>query len=152
MATKGTKNQGLTVWIGTTAADPSGDTFTQVKRCNMLGEFGPDAAVLDATAYEDDAKEKIKGMVDNGDTEVGGRRVFTDAGQNALKAAASASGSTPYNFRVEIPNAGAAGATLRYSFKAIASKFRDKPGGVDNLIEFTASLAISGAITESTLP
>ena len=47
------------------------------------------SAVLDATAYEDDAKEKIKGMVDNGDTEVGGRRVFTDAGQNALKAAAS---------------------------------------------------------------
>ena len=47
-----------------------------------------------------------------------------------MKAAASASGSTPYNFRVEIPNAGAAGATLRYSFKAIASKFRDKPGGL----------------------
>lgn len=151
MATAGTKSQGIVVYIGTTASDPSGDTFTQVKRVKRIGELGPEAPIIDATALEDSAKEKLKGIADSGDVELGGNRVYTDAGQNALKAAAEDTGDVPYNFRVEVPGAGAAGADIRYSFKALASKFRDNPGQVDGLVEFAAMLAISGAITQTTV-
>lgn len=150
MATSGTKNQGIKIFIGTQATDPASDTYTQIKRAKMIGEFGSDAAVIDATGLEDTAKQKLKGIPDSGDVEVGGNRVFTDAGQNALRTAGSDNSDTPYNFRIEIPAAGTAGADLRYSFKAIVSKFMNKPGSVDSLVEFTSMLAITGTITEAT--
>ncbi len=150
MALAGTKTQGITVWIGTKAADGSADTYTQIKRCKVLGELGPEAAIIDATALEDSAKEKLKGIPDSGDIEVGGNRVYTDTGQNALRVAAADTDDTPYNFRIHTPGAGAGGSTVRQSFKALASKFRDKPGQVDGLVEFSAMLAITGVITETT--
>lgn len=151
MATAGTKTQGIRVLIGTKATDGSADTYTQVKRCKVIGELGAEAPIIDATALEDNAKEKLKGIADNGDVEIGGNRVYTDAGQNALEAAAIDNDDTPYNCRIELPGAAAGGATLRYAFKAIVSKFRTKPGQVDGLVEFTAMVAITGAITQSTV-
>lgn len=150
MADAGTKSQGTLVYIGTTAADGSTDTYTQVKRCKVIGEFGAEAAVIDATALEDSFKQKLKGIPDAGDVEVGGNRVFTDAGQNALEAAAKDPDDEPYNVRIRIPGVGTAGANVQYSFKAIISKFKTKPGDVDGLMEFSAQLAVTGAVTQGT--
>ena len=149
MALAGTKTQGIKVYIGTTAADGATDTYTQIKRCKVLGELGAEAQVIDATALEDTAKQKLKGIPDYGDIELGGNRVFTDAGQNALEDAAIDPEDEPYNMRIEVPGAAAAGDDVRYAFKAIVSKFRTKPGQVDGLVEFSAMAAITGAVTES---
>lgn len=149
MATAGTKNQGIVVYIGTKAADGSTDTYTQVRRCKVLGEYGAEAQVIDATALEDSVKQKLKGIPDSGDIELGGNRVYTDAGQNALKAAASDNDDDPYNFRIEVPGAATGGDDVRYSFKALVTKFKDNPGNVDGLIEFSSMIAVTGAITET---
>lgn len=153
MATAGTKNQGMRFYIGTKAADASADTFTQIKRCNLAGEFGSEAPVIDATAFEDATRQKLKGIPDSGDMELGGRRVFADAGQTALEDAAVDTDDDPYNFRVEIPGAGSGGATpdLRFSFKALVPKFKTVAGAVDGLIEFASTLAITGAITDASI-
>lgn len=149
MALAGTKNQGIIVRIGTKAADPGTDTFTQVKRCKVVGEYGAEAQVIDATTLEDTAKQKLKGIPDSGDIELGGNRVFADAGQNALKAAAADNDDDPYNVQIVVPGAGALGVDVTYDFKALVTKFKDNVGNVDGLVEFTAMLAVTGVITES---
>jgi hypothetical protein len=151
VAAAGTKTQGIRVLIGTKAADGATDTYTQVKRCKVIGELGAESQVIDATALEDSAKEKLKGIPDNGDIELGGNRVFTDPGQNALEAAAIDADDDPYNMRIELPGAGLSGATVRYTFKAIISKFRTKPGQVDGLVEYAAMAAVTGAITQTSV-
>lgn len=146
MATAGTKSQGIIVEIGTKAADGATDTYTQVKRCKMIGDFGAEASEIDATAIEDTVKQKLKGIPDSGNIELGGNRVFTDAGQAALAVAAADTDDDPYNFRITVPGVGAAGADRKFSFKALATKFSTKPGGVDGLIEFSGTLAVTGPI------
>ncbi len=149
MALAGTKTQGIVVYIGTTATDGSSDTYTQVKRVKNVGGLGPEAQVIDATTLEDSAKQKLKGIPDNGDVEISGNRVFTDAGQNALEDAAQDTDDEPYNVRIEVPGAASGGDDVRYSFKALVTTFRTQPGQVDGLIEFTSTIAITGAVTET---
>lgn len=152
MARVATKTQGLRFYIGTTADDGTTDTYTQIKRCKAFDAFGLESPVIDVTAYEDTVKQKLKGVADAGDLAIGGNRVFTDAGQNALKAASEDAGDTPYNFRVEKDGAGASAANLRWSFKAMVTMFRDKPGAVDNgVMEYEGKLAVTSAVTQSTV-
>jgi hypothetical protein len=150
MADSGVKTNGITVWIGTQASNGSSDTYTQVKRCKVTGPIGAEAQVIDATALEDSYREKIKGIPDNGDVEITGNRVFTDAGQNALRAAAEDTSDTPYNVRIQIPGAGAGGSNVRAQFKAIISRFRDGDAQVDGVVGFASTAAITGAISRST--
>ncbi len=151
MALAGTKSQGYRVYIGTKAADGATDTYTQIKRCKVVGEFGAEAQIIDATTLEDSVRQKLKGIPDSGDVELSGNRVYTDAGQTALLAAAEDTDDDPYNFRLEADGVGASSANLRWSFKALASKFKTKPGQVDGLQEFSAMVAITGAVTQSTV-
>lgn len=153
MSTKGTKNQGVKVYIGTKAADGTTDTYTQVKRCKMIGEFGAESSIIDATALEDAAKEKLKGIPDFGNIELGGNRVFTETGQNALQTAAADTDDDPYNFRILFPGEGTGGGTpdLRFTFKAIVTKFKENTGQVDALVEFSSTLAVSGAIASASV-
>lgn len=148
MSSVGTKNQGITLHIGTKAANPVGDTFVQVKRVKSIGEFGSEAPIIDATCLEDSAKEKLKGIPDNGDIEITLQRVFTDAGQTALKAAGADTDDDPYNFKITCPGVGAAGADVVFSFKAMVT-FREKVGPVDGLMEATSKLSVSGAVTQA---
>lgn len=149
MAASGTKNQGIKVYIGTTATDPSGDTFEQVKRVKGIDRVGAEAATIDATALEDAAKAKLKGIPDFGAMMISGLRVYTDAGQNAAKAAAADTDDEPYNMRIEVPGAAAGGDDVRYEFKAIVTKFEDKPGDVDGLVGYEFGIAVTGAVTQS---
>lgn len=153
MATTGTKNQGVKVFIGTKLADPTSDTFTQIKRCKLIGEFGAEAPIIDATALEDSARAKLKGIPDSGDVELTGNRIFTDAGQNALRDAGSDTDDDAYNFRIVYPGEGTGVGTpdLRFSFKAIVSRFKNSSGAVDGLVEFLSTLAITGTITETSV-
>lgn len=153
MATAGTKNQGIRVYIGTKATEASSDSYTQVKRVKLVGEFGAEGPVIDATALEDATRQKLKGIPDSGDVELSGNRVYSDDGQNDLADAAEDTDDDPYNFRIEIPGAGSGGGTpdLRFSFKAMVTRFKNVTGGVDGLIEFGATLAITGAITDASI-
>lgn len=146
---KGTKNKGLRVYIGTKAADASTDSYVQIKRCKAGGDHGPEAPIIDATAWEDAGKEKLKGTPDFGDMELTGNRVYGDPGQEDLLAATLDDSDTPYNIRIEKDGAGPAGANLRFTFKAMVSRFKTMPGAVDGLMEFGATVAISGTIAQT---
>lgn len=150
MATAAQKNQGATLWIGTKAADPAGDTFVQVKRVDNLGEFGPETDIKDVTCLEDTAKQKIKGIPDFGNIEIEGNRVMTDAGQEDLRLAGEDTDDDGYNFEVRLPGVGASSANVKFSFKALVGKMKTSPGQVDDRLRFSSMLAVTGAITEGT--
>lgn len=141
MSDNAEKSQGTRVYIGTTASDESGDTFIEILDVKTIGELGVESAILDATALRDEGKTKKKGMPDYGNIDIGGQRVQTDAGQEALRAAAEDDEDDPYNFRIVKRS----GYILK--FKAVVPKFKDNIGGVDGLIMFAAQLAISGVVT-----
>lgn len=145
------KSQGTTLLIGTTATDPSSDTFVQVGRVTGLGGgFGPEAPEIDATALEDTARQYLKGIVDYGVIAVSGRRVITDAGQEDLEQAAAATADAAYNFRIRRAGIGAAAANVQWSFKAQVLSFKTIPGEVDGVMSYEASLRITGAVTQGT--
>jgi hypothetical protein len=144
------KNQGATLWIGTKVADPAGDTFVQIKRVDSLGEFGPETDIKDVTCLEDTAKQKIKGIPDFGSIEVEGNRVMTDPGQEDLRQAGEDTDDDAYNFEVRIPGVGTTGANVKFSFKALVGKMKTAPGQVDDRLRFSATLAVTGAVTEGT--
>lgn len=143
-------NQGTQLWIGTTAASGSGDTFVQVKRVDNIGEFGPESDIKDVTCLEDTAKEKMKGIPDFGNIEIEGNRVLTDAGQEDLLEAGESNGDLPYNFEIRYPGKGASAANVKFSFKAYVGKMKTATGQVDDRLRFSSTLAVTGPVTEGT--
>lgn len=151
MAKPAQRNQGTKWYIGTQAADATTDTYTQIKRTVSVGAFGPQASSIDATALEDLDKVKLKGIPDNGQVTLRGRRIYDDDGQAALKAAADLNSDDPFNFRCRIPNArtGVGTPDHLWTVQAIVLSFRDNIGGVDGLIEFEATIDITGPMVEA---
>jgi hypothetical protein len=143
------KNQGIVLRIGTQAADPAGDTFTEIKEVTSIGEAGPEAPSIDATALTDTARHKLKGIPDYGEVPISGNRAPTDAGQTALNAAAKSTSDDPYNFEIEFSDMPSGGSNnTKISFKALVLSFKTESGDVDGLVSFASSLAITGATTE----
>lgn len=152
------KTQGIKLEIGTQVVDPVGDTFAQFKGPLTFGGLGGESPIIDATELESVAREKLKGIPDSGDLEVGAHRslgVTADAGQEAMKAAHENTGApdsdVPYNFQITFNDAGSgAGATgTIMAFKALVTQFRTRPGEVDGKVELAVTLAITGTITET---
>lgn len=151
MVAKASKTEGTKLYIGTTAENAASDTYTQIKRVISIGEVGPDTGMIDVTALEDYAREKIKGMRDEGDVEIEFSRVTSDAGQAALKAAAEDGGDLPYNFRIEFDDqiTPVTGNKTKIEFKAQVTAFRVAPVQVNGVVKAKARLAISGPATET---
>lgn len=145
------ENAGITISIGTQAVDPSGDTFTQIKRILTIGDFGSEAEISDdATCLEDTVKEKRKGIPDSGDLEITGNLIPSDPGQLLLKAAADMKTNLPHNIRIEfndMPSGGANGTT--FDIKCLVGSYKKSVGDVDGKFGFSSTAAISGAITET---
>lgn len=147
MGTLAQKNQGVVVRIGTKAVDPSGDTFTVINEVTGIGEFGPEAPSIDATALADATRHKLKGIPDLGEVQLSGNRSYQDAGQQALLAAGNDTDDVAYNFEIEFDDTLGTNNT-KISFKALVLSFKTNSGDVDGLVEFTSGLAITGQTTE----
>lgn len=144
------KSQGIKLMIGTTATDPVGDTFQQVLGPIGIGPVGPESPIIDATELDDTARRKLKGIADHGDIEITGNRRKTEPGQEALAAASLDTGDVGYNFQIVFNDApaGPAPTPSRIEFKALVTQFRTVPNDVDNKVDFSAMLAVTGASTE----
>ena len=144
------ETQGITVWIGTQAADPLTDTYTQIKRIKSIGEFGGEAQVSDeATCLEDTAKEKVKKMIDPGQLQLSGNHIPTDPGQLLLKAAAAMETNSPHNFKIvnnNMPSGGSHG-DIFYS-KAFVLSHKRTGLEVDGTQGFQSTIELTGAATE----
>lgn len=147
MSNAAKKSQGAILECGTTASDAGADSYLTVGEVRQIGEFGPEAPVIDATALADTRRHKLKGIPDMGTIEIEGMRAHADTGQSRMLAAASDTGDAPYNVRITLNDKVTGGGTgTRHTFKAIVTKFKEGALGVDGLIPFSATLAITGDI------
>ena len=148
MAAPAKKARGAKIYIGTQQSSYTGETWTQIKRATAFDPPGPSAGMIDATALEDTAKRKLKGMIDNGKVSLGMRRVHEDPGQILLLAAANLDSDTPYNFKIELSdNIGAPGTPTTYKFKGFATDFGDNIAGATALIDSKATIEVDGLVT-----
>ena len=137
------ESQGYTLQIGRgdattiTPASDTFDTFSEVK--DWDGPSGS-SAVIDVTHLGSTAKEKRVGLCDEGQYKVTFSRIFGDTGQES--AVTARSNRTLRNFKATYSD-GTVG-----SFTAFVMDFSIK-GGVDNIIDGSMTLEISGAYTEA---
>ncbi|WP_320199888.1 hypothetical protein RMR16_006090 [Agrobacterium sp. rho-13.3] len=142
------------VSIGTTAAFTTavayaGDVFTPIGSIADVGEAGSESEIVTAKIVDQPYVKKVKGSRDNGQIELVVYRDSADPGYAALVAAEGT--SFAYNFKVELNDKPAAGASPKNSvfyFSAIVASRKNSFGDADNIVQTTFSLAISGAIIE----
>lgn len=133
--------KGTVISIGTTASDPSGDSFTAVGEALSWDGPGGSATVIDVSHLLSTSKEKRKGLRDEGQFTVNVNCIFGDAGQDAVRAATAE--DDPYNFQVEYPD-----GTVD-NFKALVMQYRSSGGGVDEVIRAQITLEITGDVTRT---
>jgi len=135
------KGQDTTISISTDA----GTTYLPIAEVRTFsGIGGGSASVIDTTHLKSIAKEKKVGLADEGQLSLEMNYVPTDAGQIALKT--SRASQSEIDIKIELSDGTTTGTT--WEFKAYVLSF-GKSGGVDDVVKASASLEISGAITET---
>jgi len=142
---------GTRIYIGTTAANPVGDTYTEIGEIVTGPEFGREYQIIEHIPLSDRGVNKLKGSFDEGSPQLGIGRDLTDAGQDAARAALEE--DEAYNFKIEFNDlpAGAAMSdtpTTTY-FKALVSQFTTNVGDANSIVAGTLTLAIiSGSVQD----
>lgn len=126
---------GLTYTSGGTATPA---TYTNIKNVKSYSGFDGMASEIDVTNMQSTAKEIRLGIQDFGKFSMNAHVDFSDAGQNAVRAA-RASGAQK-NFKVNYPNG------LVASFVAYV-KGTPQSGSVDAVVDGTIELRINGDVT-----
>lgn len=134
--------RGTQLFIGTTATNATGDTYTEIVGGKAYqGEYGPEAADVDATEIIDLVKQSDKGLADYGDITIGGNYRWDDPGQILLKAAAAPSDQGVYNFKFAHPN-----GRVAY-VKARVFGFRQSMSA--EIQQFKSKLSLTAAVVEA---
>lgn len=149
-----TTSAGTKVSIGTTspktdATTYAADTWTPIANISDVGEAGSESEIVTLKLVDQMYTRKLKGSRDNGQMELVVARDSSDPGYQALVAAEQASAA--YNFKVELNDKPATGASPKNSFfyfSAIVASRKNSFKGADDVVTTTFSLAISGAIIE----
>lgn len=129
--TKGTKLEIKTI----------GTTYVQVKgMTNFSGLGAGSAAVIDVTDFDSTAKEKEMGLPDEGQVSVDMKFIAKDAGQQAMRAARGTQAKT--GFRITFSDG------TKYEYDAFVLTF-EKSAELDGVVEATATLEITGGVTET---
>ncbi|MBB5715849.1 phage tail tube protein [Sphingomonas aerophila] len=135
---QGINTAGTKLEIGTGAG---GATYIQVKGfTDFSGLGGGSAAVIDNTDFDSVAKEKSMGLPDEGQLSVTLIFLPKDAGQLALRAARGTRAAT--KFRLTLSDG------TKYEMTSFVLTF-ERSGGQDENVKATATLEITGAVTET---
>lgn len=122
-----------------------GSTYEEIGEVQSFsGIGGGSASVIDVTHLKSTAKEKRVGLADEGQISLEMNYVPTDAGQLLVKSARTSQGEA--DIKIELADGSTSGTT--FEFKAYVLSF-GKSGGVDDIIKASATLEISGAVTET---
>lgn len=133
----------------TSATTYAADPWVPIANISDVGEAGSESEIVIGKFVDQAYVRKIKGSRDNGTMELTVARDSADAGYAALIAAETT--SFGYNFKVELNDKPAAGASPKNSFfyfNALVASRKNNFGDADNIVSTTFSLAISGAIIE----
>lgn len=137
------KSQGSKVYISNENADTTAlgsATFAKVGEVNNIGAPSGEAADIDTTHLESEAKEYLIGLPDNGNIEIAMNAVSGDTGQDELDAAKDA--QERRWLKIEWSNGDV------WSIKVLVKKYTWS-AGVDGKVDAAASFRTSGAWTKA---
>lgn len=152
MADAMVRTRGVTVHVGTTASDPTSDSYTEIEKCRAIdGLFGRAWGQADVTTLADTFQQSIKTVANGGTITLGGP-ILEEAGssgglapgQLALQAAAT-DDSDPDIYNIKF--VGSSGR-IKY-IKARVMSFQRQFGNNSNVEEFRAQVAVMAQYTEA---
>lgn len=143
------------VFIGTTAADPTTDTYTEVGAVKEIPTFGPKETEIKIQTIGNDLEITEKGVTTLGGGDLTVAQDLTDAGQAAM-AAAQAAKTGNYNMRLVFPD-GVSGASVLTSashgtyidLKIKVLGTQTMTGGPNNEIRTTYNIAFNSKPTKT---
>ena len=117
------------------------NAYVQVKGLtNFSGLGSGSAAVIDTTDFDSTAKEKEMGLLDEGQVSLDFKYLPKDPGQLALKAARESQAKSA--IRITLSDG------TKFEFDAFVLTF-DKSGELDSVVEASATLEVTGGVTET---
>ena len=131
-------SQGVTLQIETSTPATADTAISGIK---SFSGFDGEASEIDVTTLDSAAKEFRLGLDDSGSVTIEFFPDFDDAGQNALRTAADT--RVAKTFLLTLTDSPATTA----EFTAYVKSARSLSAGVDAVLEGTASLRITGAVT-----
>lgn len=130
--------QGATISIGDGA---SPEAFTEIAEVTDFTTPDGEAPDIDVTHLGSTASEFLQGLPDNGNVSLSGNFVGGDSGQSTLRTARAAQALK--TFKITLTDSPA----TTFTFSAFVKSFVVNAAQNDKLA-FTASLRVSGAVTE----
>jgi len=130
------KAQGTTLMIDATTPDTADVPISGLK---SFDGFDGEASEIDTTDLGSDAKEFMLGLVDNGAFSIEFFPNFSDVGQEDLRSNAAA--GTSALFKLTLPDSTTA------TFTGLVKNAQKLSGSVDSVVDGSASIKISGAVT-----
>lgn len=142
---------GTRIFIGSTAANPVGDTYEEIGEIVTGPEYGREYQIIEHIPLSSRGVQKMKGSFDEGSPQLGIGRDLTDSGQDALREALEEDAA--YNFKIEyndLPPTAATGDTPTTDyFKAMVTQFTTNVGDANSIVAGTVTLAIiSGSVQQ----
>jgi len=125
-----------------------GSTYTYVGDLTTVGQPSPQSDEIDVSTLDSPgtAKEFILGPVDNGEFEISGNFVDTDAGQTAVYSAFTAGSDIEFIIEAPLKGTEAVAANITGSgYVKNCVRMGDLTEG--GLVPFTATIRVSGVIT-----
>lgn len=139
---------GTIVSIGTKAANPVGDSYTEIGEVVNLPEFGKVYNLITHNPLNNRKTFKFKGSFNEGSLAMDIARDPSDAGQAAARAALD--DDDAYNFEIQLNDAddvtGSTPTTLYFKGKVMS--YTTNVQSVDSIVGSTLTIEIDGDITE----
>lgn len=137
---------GYTLSIGTTATNPSGDSFTLIGEVTNVSAFGKSFQEITHNPVANRETQKFKGAFNSGTMTIDLAMDVADAGQDDVLTALDS--DSLYNFRLEYNDSAGSHGSYRI-FKARVMQYTETPGQVNNIVTAQIQLGIQGAITRT---
>ena len=120
--------------------------FTEVGEIENAGEFGKVFELVTFQNVKVGQKQKFKGGFDAGAVQLVFGQNLSDAGQDAMLAAAEAQTQDNYGIKVEFGDAPPGGGPTTFYYRALVMSFKTQMTTVTNVIKATTQLEINGPI------
>ncbi|MFG1413470.1 hypothetical protein V5G24_20380 [Xanthobacter sp. VTT E-85241] len=127
-------------------------TWVQVKKVGQISDMGTDTNIVNYDTLDTDVSQKGKGVTNGGDWTIEVARVYDDAGQTAMRAAALT--GYDYAFKVEYADAPSAGYTNTIMYNCgLVTGPRKPGGGVEDFIleQFTLAMNQRDVVVDPTV-
>jgi hypothetical protein len=139
---------GSRLYVGTTATNPVGDSYTEIGQVEQVPPFGPKYAEVKFTAIADGIVQKFPGELDYGSVDLTLGRSTADAGQDAVIAILGSNLANNFKITLHDQSSVTGGTPTTYYFKARVLSYTTNLGTVNNVVKASVLLSITGTFSE----